>query len=217
MHDERIWVIDTEGNGEHPGEIIELALVEMVGLEITGRHHQWRFRPRTRVHYRATRVHGITNQDLRHCPRIERHVDEIRGILGTTAIAGHAVHVDLAALQRVLPGWEPCRAYDTLRIARRIFPDLERHRLSSVGDHLAVSDQAARLTKAKAHSAFYDAVLCGLVIRHGLHPYDPQQRSDLMVHAEILAFRRERERGNARKAEKAALRRAMSLERRGDG
>lgn len=207
--DERIWVLDTEANGENPGEIIELAAVEMEGLVLTGRYRQWRFRPKEPVNYRATRVHGITNRDLAGCPPIEAHLDEIRAILADHAIAGHAVHVELNALQRVMPDWRPRKAYDTLRMVRRAFPDLERHRLSHMGDHLNLSGMAVRITGRKAHSAFYDAVLCGLILRHVADPLQDRERGALLEHSEIMAIRRQKEALAARQAAKAALRRQM--------
>jgi len=206
LRDERVWILDTEANGEHPGEIIELAAVEMVGLTLTGRHHEWRFRPRQGVNQSATRVHGITDRDLRQCPRIEAHLPEIRELLGDHAIAGHAVHVELGALQRVLPDWEPVRAYDTLRMARRALPDLERHRLQSVGDHLSLSRAAAKVTGRRVHSALYDAMLCGMILRHLADPLDEAELAAMVKHAEIMAIRRERARQEQRKAVRAAIR-----------
>lgn len=207
IENERIWVLDTELNGEHPGEIIELAAVEMVGLVLTGRYRQWRFRPEVPVSYHATRVHGITNRDLARCPRIAEHEDEIRGMLGDHAIAGHAVHVEVAAMQRALPGWEPVRAYDTLRMVRREYPELARHRLSAMGDHLDLSGMAARLSGGKAHSAFYDALLCGLILRRVVTGLDDVEAGIMMDHAEIMRIRRDKERREAARTARKALRR----------
>ena len=206
--DERIWVLDTELNGSNPGEIIELAAVEMVGTVLTGRYRQWRFRPREEVDRRATRIHGITNRDLRHCPRIEACADELRAILADHAIAGHAVSVELDALQRALPGWNPVRAYDTLRMSRRAYPDLQRHRLSAMGEHLGLDAMAERLTSGgRAHSAFYDALLCGLVMRHVLEDLDGDGRKAMLLHADVVESRRQNALRAARRAARADLRR----------
>ena len=206
-----MWVLDTEGNGQNPGEIIELAAVEMIDLTVTGRIHQWRFRPRQQIHYSATRVHGITNDDLASCPPIEEHLDEIFEVLGERAVAGHAVHVEVNALQRVRPGWEPPNAYDTLRMARRAYPELARHRLSSVGDHLGLSATAARITRRRAHSALYDALLCGLIMRHVVIEAGDEGGMAMLDHGEIMAFRRERREREARKAAKVEMRRRLGL------
>lgn len=211
-NDERVWVLDTEGNGSSPGEIIELAAVEMIGLSLTGKYHLWRFKPQVPVNYSATRVHGITNADLKHSPRIEDKTDDIRAVLEDHAIAGHAVHVELDALQRALPGWAPTKAYDTLRISRRLFPDLERHRLGAMGDHLGLSDAAKRMTGKKAHSAFYDALLCGLILRSTIHPMSAEERIKHLGHAEIMAFRREREARAQRQEAKNRLRQLCRAE-----
>lgn len=208
--DERIWVLDTELNGRVPGEIIELAAVEMIGTVLTGRYRQWRFRPVESVDRHATRIHGITDADLRYCPRIADCAEEIRRMLAGHAIAGHAVNVEVDALQRVLPGWEPPRAYDTLRMSRRAHPDIARHRLSAMGEHLGLDAMATRLTSGmKAHSAFYDALLCGLIMRHMLEPLDPQGRRAMLRHCDIMTTRREKARREALRAAKAELRRRM--------
>jgi DNA polymerase-3 subunit epsilon len=210
---ERIWVLDTELNGEHPGEIIELAAVEMVGLVLTGRYRQWRFRPILPVTHHATRVHGITNRDLARCARFAEHEDEIRTILSDHAIAGHAVHVEVDALRRVMPDWTPVRAYDTLRMSRKAHPDLERHRLSAMGDHLGLSAMAARLSGGKAHSAFYDALLCGLILRHIVDPLDDVEGPLMLRHAEIMRIRRENAAREAARAARKALRRTLRTPR----
>lgn len=209
MDGEKTWILDIEANGAHPGEIIELAAVEMDGLVLTGRYREWRFRPIQPVIAHATRVHGITNKHLRYSPRITEHVDEIAEMLTGHAIAGHAVHVELNALQRVLPNWSPPKAYDTLRIVRQALPDLDRHRLTSVGEHLGLNHMAARLTGKKAHSALYDALLCGLIMRRIVHPLDADERKRILDHAEIMEIRRKRALNDERKAAKAALRRSM--------
>lgn len=206
-NDERVWILDTESNGSQPGEIIELAAVEMIGLKITGNYHQWRFKPRIPVDYHATRIHGITNRDLSSCPRIEERADDIMAVLEDHPIAGHAVHVEINALQRSLPQWNPSKAYDTLRIVRRVYPDLERHRLEAMGDHLGLSAPAARMSGKQAHSAFYDALLCGLILRKVVHPLCTEERTKLMTHCDIIPFRREREQRAAAREDKARLRR----------
>lgn len=202
---ERIWAIDTESNGRHPGEIIEIAAVEIDGLVITGRYRQWRFRPRGTITHHATLVHGIRDRDLRGCRRIEEGIGEIRDLIGDDAIAGHAVNVELDAVGRSIADWRPVRAYDTLRIVRRALPDLERHRLASVGEHLGLSGIAARITGARAHSALYDALLCALLLRHVVEPLDAAARNTMLEHADVVASRRRRE----EQAEARLLRRRL--------
>lgn len=214
MHHERIWLIDTEGNGGHPSEIIELGLAEMVDLELTGLTYSWRFRPQIPVDRYATRVHGITDADLEHCPRITECIGEIAALIGTEAIAGHAVHVEMDALQRVMPLWQPIRAYDTLKIARRLHPDLERHRLSVMGDHLGVSGKAAEVTGGAPHCALYDAVLSGMILTRMISTMSEAERVECLYHSEIIEMRRKaeerRQRAVARKLIRRSLRRTST-------
>lgn len=203
----RIWVLDTEGNGSQPGEIIELAAVEMIGLAPTGKYHQWRFKPKIPVSYSATRVHGITNRDLSRCPPIEDHLDEIRSVVQDTPIAGHAVHVEINAIQQVMPDWEPPHAFDTLRMARRAFPELSRHRLGAIGDHLDLSAAAERMTGRKAHSALYDALLTALVLRTIAMPLGRTEQAAMAKHCEVMASRRQSAIDKAKQAAKNELKR----------
>lgn len=208
MHDGRIWVIDTEGNGANPSEIIELGIAEMVDLKLTGLRRTWRFRPVERVTWYATRVHGITNADLKGAPRIADCAHEIAAMIGTDPVAGHAIQNEMTTLGRVMPGWEPVRAFDTLRMSKWAHPDLQRHRLSAMGDHLDLSREAAEITAAAPHSAIYDAVLSGLLLARLVA--DANSRALAMLRdAEIIGLRRAVRERQRLAAERKALRRAL--------
>lgn len=211
-HDDPIWFVDTEGNGRNPGEIIELAAAEMVGWVFTGRHHSWRFRPQETIHQRATQVHGMVDEDVRNCPRIEDVLPEIRQVLGNHAIGGHAVKVEITGLRRVMPDWNPSRAYDTLRLARDAFPTWERHRLSHVGDRLGLSDAAAGMTGGSPHSALYDAVLSGLVMQSITKDLDAGKREDVLDRCEIIGLHRKAEmRARLKEDKRRLMRKAHAL------
>ena len=203
--EDRMWVADTEGNGANPNEPIELAIVEMKGFEMTGKAHTWRFRPRNPITRHATYVHGITNADIASAPSYDEQADEVMEKLSDLPIVGHSVSVEVNMIGSVQPDWEPARAYDTLRIARRLLPEQKKHKLGILGDQLGLSEEARRLTGGKPHSALYDAVLTALLLRH-FASGNPDRITKLMQHAEIMAGRRSNARREAEKQRKRQLR-----------
>ena len=203
--EDRMWVADTEGSGTNPNEPIELGIVEMKGFELTGKAHVWRFRPKSPIVRHATYVHGITNEDIAKEPTYAEQSAEVMGHLSDLPIVGHSVSVEINMITSVEPGWEPARAYDTLRIARRVLPDQAKHKLGILGDQFGLSEEARRLTGSKPHSALYDSVLTALLLKYFAKEY-PDRIGKLMQHAEVMSGRRNNARRALEKQRKQQLR-----------
>ena len=62
-------VVDVEGNGQQPPDLVELAVVPIVGGKI-GEPRSWLVRPERSIKYYATRVHGLTNDDVASQPAV---------------------------------------------------------------------------------------------------------------------------------------------------
>ena len=159
------WFIDTEGNGARTSEIIELGAVETFDLEPTGKTRRWLIRPSKPITWHATQVHGLTDQALSKCPMLHEVRPEILSAIGSFPIAGHAVHGELDALSRSLPGWRPLSAIDTLGLARSILPALERHGLQSLVRDLNLGKKVQCLVGGKPHTALFDAMASALLAR----------------------------------------------------
>lgn len=165
MHvDGRRWFLDTEGNGQGIGEIVELGLVETVDLVPTGRTHRWLVRPSVKIDWKATRVHGIHNSDVEGCPTMPEIRGEVISILGTTPIGGQAVHGDLDVLSRSLPGWRPEGAIDSYAIAKALLPDCGSFKLSGLVDHLGLREAVDASVGGHAHCALNDAMATAMVV-----------------------------------------------------
>lgn len=203
--EERMWVADTEGSGANPNEPIELGIVEMRGFELTGKAHVWRFKPKTPITQFATNVHGITNSQINREPSFADQSEEVMGHLGNLPIVGHSVAVEINMITSVEPQWEPVRAYDTLRIARHVLSGQKRHKLGILGDQFGLSEEAARLTGKKPHSALYDAVLTALLLKQFANDY-PDRIEKLMKHAEVMQGRRNRAQRDAQKQRQREMR-----------
>jgi exodeoxyribonuclease X len=157
------WVVvDVEGNGQHPPDLVEAACVPVIHGRI-GAPRSWLVRPPRPVTWQARRVHGISDADLAAAPTVaEIRADVLTALGGADAVVGHQVHIDLDVLTRSLPGWTPPAALDTLRLARALHPGLASYRLGALADHLALHDDATAAT----HRARADAVLAARLLVH---------------------------------------------------
>lgn len=182
----RMWAVDVEGNGATPSEIIELAIVEMDGLKLTGRFKHWRIRPQAEITPFVSRIHGITNDDVADAPSIEDIADDVMLWLDEAPIVGHNVRVELEILSPVLPGWTPAAAYDTLKLARWLLPNRKKYGLELIGADLGLEDAASQAVDGGfAHSAPYDAAMSAILLERLLAPLPAAERERIMANADI--------------------------------
>jgi DNA polymerase-3 subunit epsilon len=182
----RMWAVDVEGSGRTPPEIVELAIVEMDGLKLTHTRKHWRLHPKNGISSAVSRIHGIWEEDVRAEPEIEDIADDLMMWLDDLPIVGHNVRVELELLGRVLDDWKPAAAFDTLRVARRLLPNEEKHGLEHLGTVLGLEAAAAAATGGTAHSAPYDAVLSALLLIHLLGPLSDGERAQVLSEADVL-------------------------------
>ncbi|MWA07350.1 hypothetical protein F8568_044905 [Actinomadura sp. LD22] len=69
------------------------------------------------------RIHGISNEMVANAPAFAQVEKEVRDALAGCVIVAHNVGVDLGALKRKMPDFEPAEVLDTLKLARRLLPD----------------------------------------------------------------------------------------------
>jgi DNA polymerase-3 subunit epsilon len=181
----RNWVIDVEGTGSTPPEIVELAILEIVDLKFTGNKRHWLVRPKQPIAASATRIHGLTDDDVIGAPSIEDIADDVLQWLDVTPVIGHNVRVELEIISRSIPDWSPRAAIDTLKLARLLRPGLPTYGLEKLGASLGHSDEAARLSGSRHHSALYDATLTGLIYIDLVSSL-PDDRRTVLRDADIL-------------------------------
>lgn len=182
----RFWVIDVEGNGGSPAEIIEIAMVEINNLSITGSQRHWLIRPELPITAIASRIHGLTNADVANAPTIDDISDSILPWIETTPIVGHNVRVEVDILKRSLPDWIPNEAIDTLKLARTLLPALSSYSLAKLGVHLGFEQEAARRSRAQHHAALFDATLTALIFVDLLKRVPETERGATLQDANIL-------------------------------
>ena len=126
--------IDTETTGLHASSgdrIIEIGAIELVGRERTGRELHHYLQPDRPIDEGATKVHGITDEQLVGCPRFADIADELVEFLRGAELVAHNAPFDVGFLDAELArldGYplssieEVCKVRDTLRDARRKHP-----------------------------------------------------------------------------------------------
>lgn len=172
MHDENLdlqapWtsltyaVVDVEGNGQQPPDLVELAVVPITAGEI-GQPTAWLVRPPRPILPLVRRFHHISDQDVAACPPVSEVADDLRAQLGGAVFVAHNAHVDLGVLSRELPGFAPTHIVDTLKLARRVLPDMKSYRLGELVPTLGLANGVP--AELAPHRATYDALVCARLL-----------------------------------------------------
>lgn len=180
------WVLDVEGNGATPPEIIELAMVELRSQELTGKTHHWFVKPSEPISHHVMKIHGITNEDVAREPSIEDIEDDVCLYLEGVPIIGHNVKIEVDALKFGLPHWTPVAAVDTLKLAKNLKPSLASYSLQNLGNEFGLSERAVELTGRRHHSALYDATLTALLFLDLLKAMRVSEQQRVISETDIL-------------------------------
>jgi DNA polymerase III epsilon subunit-like protein len=149
-------VVDVEGNGQQPPDLVELAVVPIVG-GIIGEPSSWLVRPDRPITPMATRIHGISNGAVAEAPVFKDIVLDVLQALAPPALIAHNAHVDVAVLQCKTTGWECPEVFDTLKLSRRLVPDQVSYRLGSLVEAFQLADDLPH--DLRPHRATYDALV----------------------------------------------------------
>ncbi len=149
-------VVDVEGNGAQPPDLVELAAVPIIG-GVIGEPSSWLVRPDTPITHFARRIHGISNDTVADAPTFDAVRHEVLNAVTAGGLIAHNAHVDVGVLQRKLGDWECPEIFDTLKLARRLLPDTDSYKLGALVDVFKLTDGLpADLTP---HRATYDALV----------------------------------------------------------
>ena len=155
----KFLISDVESTGLHPppapaSGVVEVAYLEldMTTLEILDEGYS-RVQPGCPIHPEASKVHGITDADVIHAPKL----GEVYKFEDAVIHSGHNAPFDL----KFLAG-----QYDnligslcTLALARQYIHDSPNHKLGTLVDHLG-------LQKGQAHNALADCHMTRHLLIH---------------------------------------------------
>ena len=156
-------VVDVEGNGHQPPELVELAVVPIVG-GVVGEPTSWLVKPEHPIRYFATSVHGLSTKDVADCPRIADITPDVLESLDAPALVAHTAYVDVDVLRRELDKWQPPEVFDTLKLARRLVPELPNYKLGTLVEHFKLAEGLP--DELKPHRATYDALVTARLFVH---------------------------------------------------
>jgi DNA polymerase III epsilon subunit len=173
----RVVAFDTETTGLNPFDgdrIIEFGAVELTigpdGRVQRARPHQFFINPEIPIPRTATRVSGITDDDVKDAPLFRELAPRIRAVLQDAVLIAHNFAFDFnflrAELRRAGSTWPLTRAeVDTLPLGQRLLPELDNHKLETLCARMEVPLD-------NAHRASNDAEACGRMLaelarRHG--------------------------------------------------
>ncbi|MDX8029039.1 3'-5' exonuclease [Lentzea sp. BCCO 10_0856] len=149
-------VVDVEGNGHQPPDLVELAAVPIV-QGVIGEPRTWLVKPDQPITGFAKRIHGISNDDVLSAPLFAYVEAEVLKALDASALIGHNAHVDVGVIQRKLGDWECPEVFDTLKLARRFLPGLPSYKLSALVEKYELASGLD--DEEKPHRAKYDAIV----------------------------------------------------------
>jgi DNA polymerase III epsilon subunit-like protein len=150
-------VVDVEGNGQQPPDLVELAAVPVV-VGVVGEPRTWLVRPDTPITPFARRIHGITNDQVAEAPLFADVRDDVLSVLDAAALVGHNAHVDVAVLERKLGGdWQRPEVFDTLKLARRLLPDADGYKLGALVKAFKLAEGLPE--ELTPHRATYDVLV----------------------------------------------------------
>lgn len=155
LTDSDFTVVDVETTGLSPSnnKIIEIALVKIQDGKIADNFHSF-INPGREIPYYITQFTGITNEDVYDAPFFEEIADEILSFIGNSILTGHNLSFDKSFLRKELlitnrediPNKDIC----TLKIARRLYPELPSKSLGALCKYLGIRNK-------NSHRALSDA------------------------------------------------------------
>jgi len=159
--DRPIVILDTENAAAHGApHLVEVGAIRVVDGEVV-EHFAELVCPQAPIDPETTDVHGIGDEDVRSADAANSVLARFFDWIGDDWMAAHRAEVDAWVL-----GFEAARyglampqgiMLDTLKLARKLIPEAENHRLETLAEYLA-------LEEGGRHRALADAVTCWQVL-----------------------------------------------------
>ena len=169
-----LTVLDFESTGAvagHAEEPWQVGMVELQAGRVTGRYHESYLRVAAARPFNpyAPGRHAEIRHVLAAAPPVADLWPVWRPWLEGRPLAAHNIGTEKKFLQRAAPLHEFGPWIDTLKLARRVRPDLDGHALADVCAALGVVGRARELCPGRDwHDALFDAFASALVLEHCL-------------------------------------------------
>lgn len=159
--------LETTGLNCERDEIIEIGALKVKDGKVTERFARL-IKPKLSVPPEITAITGITNEMLESAPPVEKVIPEFVLFCRDEILLGHNVTFDykftkVYAKRYGLPFEK--KGLDTLKIARKVLPELESRSLGALCEHYEIVNQAA-------HRAYHDALATAKIYHMLAHFYE---------------------------------------------
>lgn len=153
-------VLDTETTGlsAYYDDVIEIGLVRVRNNEIVDKYSQL-IQPENEIPPFVTDLTGITNDMVAGMPSIADVKDEVLSFIGSDVIIGHNTSFDMGFLREGFGEAVENEYMDTLQFCRKVYPELDHHRLSDMTEYLNISNNEHRaLSDCISTKELYDSI-----------------------------------------------------------
>ena len=149
--------LDLETTGLNPAydRIIEIGMAKVEQGNVAATYSTL-INPGITVGERVVELTGIHNNELTDKPRIEDEIRNILDFIGDYPILGHNIIFDYSFLKKAAINNNitfSVKGIDTLKMARRILPELEHKKLDYLCEYLKVDPGSSHRALDDAHSA----------------------------------------------------------------
>ena len=153
-------VLDTETTGlsAYYDEVIEIGILKVRNNTIVDQYSQL-IHPEYEIDPFITALTGITNEMVEGMPSIMEVKDKVLSFIGDDVILGHNTSFDIRFLNEGFQQQIENPYMDTMQFARKVYPELQHHRLSDLTEYLGLSNNEHRsIADCIATKELYDAV-----------------------------------------------------------
>ncbi|MEN9946400.1 MAG: polymerase subunit epsilon, partial [Pseudomonadota bacterium] len=163
---QRQLLLDTETTGFKPSEghrIIEFAAVEMINNKLTGKSLHLYFNPERNIPFEATKVHGITIQQVQNKPVFSQCVNQILQFINGAELIIHNAKFDVEFLDH---HFLACGKNITLDYVSKITDSLQIARNKFPGAKNSLDALCDRFNVDRSHRGYHSALLdCELLAK----------------------------------------------------
>ncbi|MDF2878627.1 MAG: polC 1, partial [Clostridia bacterium] len=135
-------VFDIETTGFTPGKdrITEIGAVKIKNGQVIDRYETF-VNPEIDIPYRITELTGITDEMVKHAPKIETVIPAFLDFAGESILVAHNASFDIGFINYFASKQNqsvPHTVVDTLGLSRLLLPQLSKHKLNIVAEHLGI-------------------------------------------------------------------------------
>ncbi|WP_277584946.1 exonuclease domain-containing protein [Psychrobacillus antarcticus] len=150
--------IDFETANSLRSSVCSVGIVQVKNGKIY-REIQSLINPLSEFYYYNTKIHGITEYMVHGAPTFEEFWPEMKSLIENQVVIAHNASFDMGVLQESLRQFhEPSPNFEygcSFRIAKKVWPQLYNHKLSTVANYLGIS--------LRHHDALEDARAAAII------------------------------------------------------